>query len=281
MPKLAATAECEQALGLRVDILNRTELVAKIPALSDRCVGGKYCPTDGIAEPSSVIQALAKAAFRMGALLYPGTEALDFQVEDSCVTSVLTDETEFLPSAVVNAAGAWAPLMAMRLGIVLPIWPVRAQLAETGPVGTLFKEFVTFPGEEIYCRPTLDGRLHIGPYAWVTPTDVENPSTLISTASYVGKISSLVPALKDVSIGRSWSGLVDATPDALPIIGPVPLVRNYFVAAGFSGHGFCLGPIVGQLLSELIVDGSASMSLDAFSLSRFLSDRKPAESALR
>ena len=281
IPKLAAAAECEQDLGLRVDILSRRELVAKIPALSDRCVGGKYCPTDGIAEPSSVVQALAGAASQRGALLCPGAEALDFRVEGNCVTSVLTDETEFLPSVVVNAAGPWAPLIAMRVGIVLPIWPVRAQLAETGLVGTLFNEFVTFPGEEIYCRPTVDGRFHIGPYAWVTPTDVENPSTLIPAASYVEKIWSLVPALKDVPIDRSWSGLLDATPDALPIIGPVPRLKNYFVAAGFSGHGFCLGPIVGQLLSELIVDGKASMSLDAFSLSRFRSERTPAESALR
>jgi sarcosine oxidase subunit beta len=60
------------------------------------------------------------------------------------------------------------------------------------------------------------------------------------------------------------------TPDHLPIIGPVDGIQGYLLAAGFSGHGFCLGPIVGKLLSELVVDGEPSISLDWLNLSRFM-----------
>jgi glycine/D-amino acid oxidase-like deaminating enzyme len=79
----------------------------------------------------------------------------------------------------------------------------------------------------------------------------------------------MLPALQNTRFLRTWSGTLAMTPDRVAIIGPVEKVRGYFLAAGFSGHGFCLGPIVGKLLSEWIVDGGPSMSLDELSLARF------------
>jgi glycine/D-amino acid oxidase-like deaminating enzyme len=78
----------------------------------------------------------------------------------------------------------------------------------------------------------------------------------------------LYPSLRDLTITRSWAGYIDATPDAIPVIGeagPGGLV----LATGFSGHGFAMGPIVGRLVAELVTDGRPSLDLRAFRFSRF------------
>jgi glycine/D-amino acid oxidase-like deaminating enzyme len=71
-----------------------------------------------------------------------------------------------------------------------------------------------------------------------------------------------------LGVTSAWAGHIDATPDALPIIGeagPSGLV----VATGFTGHGFAMGPIVGRLVAELVIDGKPSLDLRPFRLSRF------------
>lgn len=68
-------------------------------------------------------------------------------------------------------------------------------------------------------------------------------------------------------------GRVDLTPDVLPAIGPLPSASNLYLVTGCSGHGFALGPALGKLMSEWIVDGRPSLSLDAFDPLRFASGR--------
>ena len=77
------------------------------------------------------------------------------------------------------------------------------------------------------------------------------------------------PALSRAKVARVWGGLIDLTPDELPVIERAPEVEGLIVAAGFSGHGFCLGPIPGQLIRELITNGTPSLPLHAFRRARF------------
>ncbi|MBI4276951.1 MAG: FAD-binding oxidoreductase, partial [Armatimonadetes bacterium] len=79
----------------------------------------------------------------------------------------------------------------------------------------------------------------------------------------------LFPSLEALTIERAWAGYIDATPDALPVLGEVPYPRGFIFATGFSGHGFAMGPIAGRLLAELIVDGQPSLDLRAFRFARF------------
>lgn len=89
------------------------------------------------------------------------------------------------------------------------------------------------------------------------------------------------PFLAGIRVHRVWAGVIDTTPDALPVIGEVGWPNGFVFATGFSGHGFALGPIVGALLAELIVDGRPSIDLSAFGFERFRSGRslKPASIA--
>jgi glycine/D-amino acid oxidase-like deaminating enzyme len=68
---------------------------------------------------------------------------------------------------------------------------------------------------------------------------------------------------------RAWGGIIHSTPDKIPILDRVAGFENFFIAAGFSGHGFALGPIVGKLMAELIVDKKSSLDLSAFRWGRF------------
>jgi sarcosine oxidase subunit beta len=86
---------------------------------------------------------------------------------------------------------------------------------------------------------------------------------------HLGRVGDLIPRLRNVGILRAWAGTVARTPDGVPIVGPVEGIQGYVLAAGFCGHGFCLGPIMGKLLSELVLDGEPSFPLDAFRLERF------------
>jgi glycine/D-amino acid oxidase-like deaminating enzyme len=79
----------------------------------------------------------------------------------------------------------------------------------------------------------------------------------------------LIPALRGIALARSWAGLIDTTPDLVPIIGAVDSPARYFVAAGFNGHGLALGPVVGRVMSELIADGKSSIDVRALRPQRF------------
>ena len=86
-----------------------------------------------------------------------------------------------------------------------------------------------------------------------------------------------VPVLEQARIARGWGGLYDTTPDANPIIGPVPEVEHLLIAAGFSGHGFMHSPITGQLIAELVCGQQPSIDIRELGLLRFRQGQKQAE----
>ncbi len=81
--------------------------------------------------------------------------------------------------------------------------------------------------------------------------------------------SRMFPAHSGLGVQRVWAGRIDVTPDLLPVLGEVDQPKGFIFATGFSGHGFAMGPITGVLISELILDGKASLDLSPFRFSRF------------
>jgi glycine/D-amino acid oxidase-like deaminating enzyme len=83
------------------------------------------------------------------------------------------------------------------------------------------------------------------------------------------QLRALFPHLGAIALARSWAGRIDLTPDVIPIIDKPKVDADLYVAAGFSGHGFALGPSVGRQLSGWIVDGRPTLDLAPFRLARF------------
>jgi len=77
------------------------------------------------------------------------------------------------------------------------------------------------------------------------------------------------PGIGALGSEQRWAGVIDTTPDAVPVIDAVAAPRGLVVATGFSGHGFALGPIAGRLVSELVADEAPSLDLHGFRLARF------------
>ena len=83
------------------------------------------------------------------------------------------------------------------------------------------------------------------------------------------QIRRLVPALANMRVIRTWSGIESYLPDDIPIMGPSARVSGLYYAFGFCGHGFQLGPGVGDVMAELIDRGSTTTPIEPFHIKRF------------
>ena len=77
------------------------------------------------------------------------------------------------------------------------------------------------------------------------------------------------PALKDVALAQAWAGMIDVTPDAVPLLGESAEIGGLFLATGLSGHGFGIGPGVGRVMADLIAGRNPGHDLTRFRPSRF------------
>lgn len=96
-----------------------------------------------------------------------------------------------------------------------------------------------------------------------------------NVARKLKRVSALVPEMQGFRLTKTWGGYVDMTPDFLPILGAIESIKGFYVATGFSGHGFAVGPIVGKLMAELIIDGRTSVDITSFKPSRFAEGNIP------
>jgi glycine/D-amino acid oxidase-like deaminating enzyme len=78
------------------------------------------------------------------------------------------------------------------------------------------------------------------------------------------------PAFRNMVVAERWAGLIDATPDAIPVISPVETLPGFFIATGFSGHGFGIGPAAGRLMADLVAGDPSIVDPAPFRYSRFV-----------
>jgi len=250
---------------------NRDQLYQHSPFLAPGFIGAKYCARDGVANPKLVAPAFAAAAQRLGTRIWEQTTVEQIDVQDGCVVGVQASNAEgtwtIETPLVLHAAGPWSPELGVQLGIHIPITPSQTIIGMPEPMPPLFTEFISSHDAEVFARPDKDGRIHIGAVA--QPLGVFDECTEADVHAYLEKRPSLIPALGEANIEKVWWGWLAMTPDRQPVLGPVEGIDGYLLATGFSGHGFCLGPIIGKLMAEQIIDGEPSLNLDAFRLDRF------------
>lgn len=122
----------------------------------------------------------------------------------------------------------------------------------------------------------LDG---ISPFERCRILDPDPDKDILISA--LGKIKEHIPAMKDISVAESWAGYIDVTPDAIPVISSVPQQKGFFVATGFSGHGFGIGPGAGQLMAELVTERDTCVDPKPFRYGRYFDGTyKPISSGL-
>jgi sarcosine oxidase subunit beta len=97
----------------------------------------------------------------------------------------------------------------------------------------------------------------------------EPPADKASVCAAHDHLSQVIPELAGVAVGRYWGGLIDMTPDGLPIIDGSAGPQGLTMITGLSGHGFTLGPVLGKIASDLSLDGVTEREISEFRLSRF------------
>ena len=173
--------------------------------------------------------------------------------------------------ADIAIVGAGPAGLAAALGIELPIAPHRHHVFVTEPVPALMEPFGIHLASGAWWRQARNGSIHVGMGEdWPPTFSQQVDAGWLERASR--NILAFLPALAHVKVVRCWAGLYDVTPDACHIVDWAPGVEGLLIAAGFSGHGFALGPITGRLVRELLVEGTTSLPLAPFGLSRFTAE---------
>jgi sarcosine oxidase subunit beta len=173
-------------------------------------------------------------------------------------------------SAVVLAAGAWSGALAATARVEVPIEPVPRVVVTTGAFPRMpeRRTLVIDAASSFYFHREGDGVLMGMGGHDVTTFDTTVDERFVHD-ELVPRAVTVFPPLAEAGIRSWWAGLYEMTPDRNPIVGPAP-VGGFWIAAGFSGHGFQHGPIVGKVVAEMITSGqAASVDVSALSLSRF------------
>jgi len=265
---LEEEVEWEQEQGLLdVRMISAAECHEIVPGLTDRVVAGKHCASDGAANPMLVTPAFSRAAQRQGAIIRYGTTALELLMQGSTISGVKTDAGEIEAGFVVNAAGPWAQRFNAMAGCSTPISPGRSQLLITEKMPPRLSPFLTVM-EKAYLRQAPAGNVIIG-IAGLPNEALEQYVDFASVRQHAANMLEVFSWLRDVNLIRTFAGITEYTPDGEPYIGAVPGVANFFVAVGFHGQGFCVGPMAGKILAELIDGGESPVSLVPFQPDRF------------
>lgn len=271
MAKLEERARLVESLGFtHEELVDAKELKRLVPKAAPHCVGGLVSRRDGFAEPYLTTQALCHAAVRRGAVLreYSPVTAIE---RGKDIWRVLCGESVYESPVVVNCAGAWGDRIAAMVGDEVPLAPEAPTMMVTSRVSHFLDPVVGLTSRELSFKQMPNGTLVIGG-GHRSMLDMQTERTVIDFEKLkisARMVTDLFPALKKVTIVRCWAGIEGIMPDQIPVIGPSSSAPDFYHAFGFSAHGFQLGPIVGQLLAELIVEGRTEFPIEPFRIDRF------------
>jgi sarcosine oxidase subunit beta len=283
MDTFETNAAKQRAAGVPVSLLDPTEIPDVMPHVdTDGLVGASYCPTDGSASPRDLVAVFSSRAREHGASLREGTEVTAIERDaHGAVRAVRTDAGPIEADTVVNAAGPWAAEVGRLLDISLPITPHRRQAFEITPLSWLVPSlpFTIDLASGAYVHPGNDVGV-IGGNDRDTAAGFDAAVDWGLTRPLMEALIRRIPAMAEAEITRGWAGLRDMTPDDHAIVGPVEAVPGFWVAAGFSGHGFMHSPLVGELIAEWLIDGVPGMDLGALGIERFEGGTSVSETAV-
>ncbi len=273
---LEMNQKLQKELGLKhARMISCADVVSMVPQLRcDDVLGGSFCPTDGFVDPYSVMVGFTTRACEQGATLWRSTEVTAIHHKGSSISGVETVRGPVSTRVIVNAAGPWACDVAALAGIPLPVEPMRRMLVPTEPFDSVSHEvpMVVDMSTGFHFRPESLGFL----LAWNDPEEKRSFNTDFEP-SFIEKVLTLaadrVPCFENLAVNpkRAWAGLYEMSPDHHAIIGPVPEMKGFFCANGFSGHGAMHAPATGRMVTDLILNGKTDVieNVEVLSPARF------------
>lgn len=281
---LRQVVDMHQSMNIKVDLVDLSAVQVAVPHLNlSDVAAAAYEPDSGYGSPPQTTKAFAQRAVDLGVDIRTQTPVGEIKLDAAGkVQGVITSTGEIATRTVIDCVGPWAKKFTEHLGLEFPVNPVvehvvvverPTEVAQTHPV---VSDLVNL----CYLRSDADQ-----PYTRIGNSDPKyHPQFMLDNADdFQGQLFPQIteelhqklihrfPILAQGKIVEKYSGIWGVTPDYQPIIDHLHHVPGLYCAVGFSGHGYKLSPIVGELVSQLIL-GKSNPSVDKlnlFRLSRF------------
>jgi sarcosine oxidase subunit beta len=257
---LRGLIETQQTSGLSIAWHERDELLEIIPALNrDGLIGGTFSPGDGHCSPLLLGHAMVEQARTEGVEFRFRETVTGIDHQASRVRAVVTDKGRYEAPTIINAAGAWAKQIGRMVGLEHPIAPDSHEGGISEPVAPFLGPMVVDIHPTEHAANCYFFQLATGQVVFaLTPKPIVSGFDCRETSEFLPIVSArmirLVPRLARLRVRRTWRGLYPMSPDGAPLVGRSNEVDGYVMAIGMCGHGFMLGPGLGELLDRVVRD---------------------------
>lgn len=271
---LHESAAALRAAGWHAEILSGDDARRAVPALGPAVIAARHVRESGHVMPMLLTYAFARAAQRLGARICTETTVTAIERDARGITGVLTTRGAIATGTVVNATNGWAARVGSMVGLTLPIEPQRGQILVTAPMPPMLPVTFGYWAEDAvhYWRQTVGGQIVIGGgRAYDAPGigSYSRSTTPDLLRRFPAHVASTMPVLASLPVVRTWGGTMGFTPDYGPLIGAVPAVPGFYVAAGFNGNGTPWSCIAGVLIARQICGEPSDLPSDRVRPDRF------------
>ena len=265
---LEVKVKLENEIGIASRMVDQRELRELAPYISQKMLGAAFCPIEGKANPLVTAPAFAARAREAGASIATGVEVLDISKENGKF-KLQTNVGDFRAEKVVLTANAGLPKLAKSLGLDLPISDVPVQVSVTEQVEKFVNHLIYFTTEKLTFKQANSGSLLIGG-GWPARYDNSGEAVLNldSLQSNLRVALTVCPSISKVKVIRTWIGAGNGTPDHNPLIGELPDVPGAYDGM-YPYMGYTASPLLGEVLSDLVLNSTPKIDLKPFALTRF------------
>jgi D-amino-acid dehydrogenase len=253
--------------GQEIRVLDRAQVVELEPSLAaakERIAGGIYCPTDETGDCNKFAAALAAVCERRGAEFRCGTAVLGFEADGDRIASVRTSQGDVSADTYVMCLGNESPILARRLGIKLPIYPIKGY-SLTIPVGNHGHPPTIGAVDEnnLVAISRFADRMRVTATAEFAGYDTRH--TARDFDFMLGVAKQLYPDGADYDRAQQWAGLRPMTPEGTPIIGP-SRYRNLYFNTGQGHMGWTMSHGSARITADLIAGKTPAIPLDGMTV---------------
>jgi sarcosine oxidase, subunit beta len=276
---LAKNIEWQKKLGAATELLTSHAIAEFQPQLSLDGVGGAaYEPLGGYGDPRKATLSYRIAAERQGVRFLENTAVISLLEHAGSITGVNCQTGIISAGAVVLAAGAWSGILAARLGLDLPLWPIRMTTGKIShvPFSTSPVTFIDSVSDTFYRPTAVPGIGHISVRderhdTLANPEAFDDTTPIASEArcEAIARLKKRIPDLVAKNNGHAWAAIDGVTPDKRAIYGKTD-IKGLYICVGGNYKGFKIAPAVGKVIADVIVNGSTDLvDLAPFAFERF------------
>lgn len=266
----------EKRFGLHAEILEPADVLALSPGISGQIKGAAYDPAEGSANTLLVGPAYGRNAEQNGARIHANTEVIGIQPLSRGGFSVNTSRGQITSKRILNCAGPWAKYLTRMVGLDVPVGGRIIQVNVSDRRERVLDQLVGHVRGGLTLKQTTFGTFMMGG-GWPAEICPRTGEARVSRASVVGNTGvamRILPCLADVSIVRTWLGIIAHSLDRhgyrLQMFGEIPSAPGYYILSG--GTLFTMGPLFARLAAEMLSGRKTTFPVDIYHPNRFRSD---------